>query len=181
MRADAARNREKLLAAAGQVFGARGLDAPLDHIAREAGVSIGTLYAHFPTRDAFLDAIFPARLTAVDEIGAAALADPDPWHGFTSFLEGVLTLQAADRGLNDVLTGRVPLTPDLAAACERGAKYADELIARARASGDLRTDFQPSDLVTLMVAMSRAVHESPPHAWRRLLTFLLDGLHGAER
>ncbi|MFC5121874.1 TetR/AcrR family transcriptional regulator [Amycolatopsis halotolerans] len=78
LRADAARNRDKLLAAATRAFGEHGLDAPLEQIARSAGVSIGTLYAHFPTRDAFVDAILPAQLAALDDLATKALAEPDP-------------------------------------------------------------------------------------------------------
>src|SRR3954465_14965302 len=115
-RADAARNRDKLLGAAAAVFGERGLDAPLEEVARRAGVSIGTLYNHFPTRGDLLDAIFPARLSALDRLADAALADPDPWSGFVAFVEGLVALQAEDRGLNDVLARRFPASSELAEA-----------------------------------------------------------------
>src|SRR6185295_18926129 len=103
LRADAARNREKLLASATRLFGERGLDVPMEHIARRAEVSIGTLYAHFPTREAFFAAIFPGQLAALDTLAEAALAEEDPWQGFTGYLEGLFALHAKDRGLNDVL------------------------------------------------------------------------------
>jgi AcrR family transcriptional regulator len=179
LRADAARNRDKLLAAAAQVFGERGLDAPLEHIARRAGVSIGTLYAHFPTREAFLDAILPERLAALDRIADAALADPDPWEGFVGFMEGLFELQAADRGLNDALAHRLPTSPEVRESCERGIRYAERIIARARDSGQLRADFRHSDLSMLLWAMSQVIRESidtAPQSWRRCLAFFLDGL-----
>ena len=175
LRADAARNREKLLAAARQAFGEQGLDAPLEQIARSAGVSIGTLYAHFPTRDAFVDAILPARLAAVDELATAALAEPDPWQGFTGFLDGLFALQAQDSGLNDALARRLPLSPVVLAACRAGFQHAARVLDRAKASGQLRADFEPGDLAPLVSAMSQLTRE-PPETWRRHLAFFVDGL-----
>lgn len=179
LRADAARNREKLLTAAAQVFAERGLDAPLDEVARRAGVSIGTLYNHFPAREAFLDAIFPERLADLERITEAALADADPWRGFTGFAEGLFALQAEDRGLNDALSQRFPSACDVNEACERGFRHVRRIIQRAQDSGQLRPDFTPRDMVTLSWAMSQVIRESmdtDPRAWRRCLAFFLDGL-----
>ncbi|TGB07284.1 TetR/AcrR family transcriptional regulator [Streptomyces sp. MZ04] len=179
LRADAARNRDKLIAAAADVFGERGLDAPLEEIARRAGVSIGTLYNHFPTREAFLDAIFPERIAAVDRIAETALTDPDPWNGFVRFVEELFALQAEDRGLNDALGQRFPLATEVNDACGRGFLQVERIIERARESGQLRRDFEPADLVTLIWAMAQVIRESvdtAPHAWRRCLAFYVDGL-----
>lgn len=175
LRADAARNRDKLLAAATRAFGEHGLDAPLEQIARSAGVSIGTLYAHFPTRDAFVDAILPARIAAVDDLVTKALAEPDPWQGFTGFLDGLFVLQAKDQGLNDALARRLPLSPAAVEACRTGFQHAARIIDRAKESGQLRADFEPSDLAPLVSAMSQLIRE-PPETWRRHLAFFLDGL-----
>ncbi len=179
LRSDAARNRDKLLDAAVQVFGERGLDAPLEHIARRAGVSIGTLYAHFPARDAFFDAIFPPRLAGLDQIAADALADPDPWHGFASFTEHLFGMLAADRGLSDAFAQRSPVSAEVTEACRRGFSHAEQIINRAHYSGQLRPDFQVADLVCLTWAISQVIRESAataPQAWRRCLAFFLDGL-----
>ncbi|WP_141583012.1 TetR/AcrR family transcriptional regulator [Actinomadura sp. WMMA1423] len=178
-RADAARNRDRLVAAGAAVFGARGLDAPLEEVARRAGVSIGTLYNHFPARENLVDAIFPARLAALDEIVERSLADPDPWKGFVGFIEGLFALQAEDRGLNDALARRFPHAPELNAACRRGFAQLGTITDRAKESGDLRADFDPQDVVPLMWAMSQVIRESAdvaPDAWRRCLGFFLDGL-----
>jgi AcrR family transcriptional regulator len=179
LRSDAVRNRDKLLDAAVQVFGERGLDAPLEHIARRAGVSIGTLYAHFPVREAFFDAIFPPRLAGLDQIAAAALADPDPWHGFTSFTERLFEMLAADRGLSDAFARRSPVSAEVTEACRRGFAHAEQIISRAHDSGQLRPDFQVADLVSLTWAISQVIRESAavaPESWRRCLAFFLDGL-----
>ena len=179
LRADAARNREKLLAAAVDVFAERGLDAPLEEIARRAGVSIGTLYNRFPNRDALLDAIFPERLGALNRLADAALADDDPWRGFVTFVEGVLDMQARDRGLGDALSRQGAVTPEVAAACARGFAHVDRIVDRAHRAGRLRADFTVADLSVLVTAMSRFLRETSataPDAWRRCLAFHLDGL-----
>jgi AcrR family transcriptional regulator len=179
LRADAARNRDRLLTTAAQAFGARGLDVPLEEIARRAGVSIGTLYNHFPTREAFVDAIIPERLAALDRVAEESLADEDAWTGFVRFVEGLLTLQAADRGLNDTLARRFPLTPQVREACDRGFRHADTIIKRAKDSGQLRPDFEIPDLMTVVSAISQVSWQSvdvAPLAWKRCLAFFLDGL-----
>lgn len=179
LRADAARNREKLLAAATRLFGERGLDVPMEHIARRAEVSIGTLYAHFPTRNAFFEAIFPERLAALEALGEQALAEPDPWRGFVGYLEGVFAMHAKDRGLNDVLVRDLPDAKGVVESCHRGAGHAHELITRAQASGHLRQDFTMSDMATLTRAMAQVVRDTTdtaPDEWRRFLTIYVAGL-----
>lgn len=179
LRADAARNRDKLLAAGAQVFGERGLDAPLEEVARRAGVSIGTLYNHFPTREALLIAIVPERLAPLEAVIAEALAAPDPWDGFVDFLEGLFTLQARDRGLNDAVMRQFPRADDVGASCPRGFEDAARIIERAKDSGHLRPDFDAQDLVIMIWAMSQVIRESTdtaPETWRRCLSFFLHGV-----
>jgi len=176
LRSDAIRNRDKLLAAAGQEFAAQGLDAPLEHIAKRAGVSIGTLYNHFPTRDDFLNALLPARIgRAMDEIAAEALADDDPWRAFETYLAGIFSLQVKDRGLTDAISQRIQLTPEVLEVCRRGLEHAVRLIDRAKAAGRLRPDFEPADLTPLVLAMSEVIQRDPD-GWPRFLAFYLDGL-----
>jgi AcrR family transcriptional regulator len=175
LRADAARNREKLLAAAAELFAERGLDVPLEHIARRAEVSIGTLYKHFPTREDFATAIFPERLAALDVIGAKALADPDPWHAFAGYLEDLYTLQAEDRGLNDVLARDLPNAPEVVSACHRGTSHVGTLITRAIEAGALRADYTIADMATLTRAMAQVIRDSPSE-WRRFLSIYVEGL-----
>lgn len=179
LRADAARNRDKLLAAGTQVFSERGLDAPLEEVARRAGVSIGTLYNHFPTREAFLTAILPERLAPLDAVIEASLAAPDPWDGFVGFLEGLFALQARDRGLNDAVTRQFPGTDGVNAECPRGFLSAARIIERAKDAGQLRPDFDAQDLVIMVWAMSQVIRESAdtaPDTWRRCLAFFLHGV-----
>jgi AcrR family transcriptional regulator len=108
LRADALRNREAVVAAARQVFAEAGLDAPLEEIARRAGVGIGTLYRRFPSRLDLVDAILTSSVEAHVRVAEEALAMADPWEGFVHFLTEVGRLQASDRGLNDMMSLRLP-------------------------------------------------------------------------
>ena len=173
-RSDALRNRDRLLAAAAELFADRGLEVPLDEIARTAGVSIGTLYNHFPTRDDLYNAIIPARLAALDKIVAAALEFEDPWEGFVAYLEGVFGLQAKDRSLNDALARRRPASDEILEVCTRNVDDVLKLIDRAKATGGLREDFEPMDLAMLGAGVSQVIHESGD--WRRFLSLHLTGM-----
>lgn len=179
LRADAARNRERLLAAATALFAERGLAAPLEEVARRAAVSIGTLYNHFPAREDLCDAVFSERMAEVDRLAAEALEAEDAWEGFAGFIEGLVALQAADLGFNDVLAQRYPASPALQEACNHGLRRMAPIIERAKDSAALRPDFQPQDVAPLIWGISQVIRESrevAPQAWRRFLAFFLDGL-----
>jgi AcrR family transcriptional regulator len=178
MRADAVRNRERLMSAATELFGERGVDAPLDEVARRAGVSIGTLYNHFPNRGALLDAVLPERLADFERLAEAGLTDPDPWRGFTEFLDGVFVMQARDRAFNDAISRHPVGSVDVAAECGRAGGVLDAVAQRARDAGVLRSDFGTADLATLIWAMSKviAMSDGDDAVWRRHLGFVLDGL-----
>ena len=179
LRRDAARNREKLLAAASAVFAADGLDASLEEIARHAEVSIGTLYNHFPTREALFDAILPERINALDELARRALAEPDAWSGFTGYLEGLFDALSRDAGIRHAMTREYPDARLLTESCHRGFANTAALLDRARESGRLRADFAMPDLACLLWSMTRIIDTTAdvaPNAWRRQLAFMLDGL-----
>jgi AcrR family transcriptional regulator len=178
MRADALRNRERLMAAATDLFAERGVDAPLEEIARRAGVSIGTLYNHFPNRGALLDAVLPDWVAELDRLAEVALADPDPWRGFAGFLDGLFLIQARNRSMNDAIA-RTPVGPvDVAAECGRAGGVLESVLRRATEAGAVRPDFRAADLATLVGAMSKVISLSngDDAIWRRHLGFLLDGL-----
>ena len=172
MRADAQRNRQQLMTVAAELFAERGVDVPLDEIARRARVSIGTLYNHFPNRGALLDAVLP------DWVAEVALTDPDPWRGFAGFMDGLFALQASNRPMNDTIA-RTPSGPvDVAAECGRTGGVLESVVSRAREAGVLRPDFSAADLGTMIVAMSKviAMSDGDDTVWRRHLGFVLDGL-----
>jgi AcrR family transcriptional regulator len=179
LRADAARNRQAIIATAREVYGQRGLDAPLDDIARAAGVGNATVYRHFPTRCALVAASFADTLRRVIDHAEQALLDPDPWSGFCAHVTFLCRLQATDRGLADLLTTQVSAAPELEDL--RGDAYRAfiRLADRARAAGALRADFVAEDLVLLLMANAGLVHrtaEAAPGSWQRFIDLALDGL-----
>ena len=181
LRADAQRNRQQLTTAAAELFAERGVDVPLDEIARRAGVSIGTLYNHFPNRGALLDAVLPDWAAALDRLAEDALADPDPWRGFAGFMDGLFDIQARNRPMNDAIA-RTPVGPvDVASECGRTGGVLESVVNRAREAGVLRSDFGATDLATMIGAMSKviAMSDGDDAVWRRHLGFVLDGLRAS--
>ncbi|MFC4333782.1 TetR/AcrR family transcriptional regulator [Salininema proteolyticum] len=173
-RSDALRNRDKLLSTAVELLSARGLDVPMDEVARQAGVSIGTLYNHFPTRQDLYDAILPGRLAAFEKIAETALAEEDPWRAFTGYLDDLFSMQAGDRGLNDTMSRRYFLSDEVDEICRRGFDQAVLIFERAKAAGRLRPDFEAQDLAMLVWAVSQLIRESAD--WRRFLDLHIGGL-----
>src|SRR5215210_6547440 len=128
LRADAERNRERILAAARDVFAERGLDAPLEAIARRAGVGQATLYRRFATRQDLLVAAFGPKLVAYTEAIERALKDPDPWRGFCGYITAIAGMQRGDRGFREILTRAFPGAPELRAQRDRVYQGVAELI-----------------------------------------------------
>ncbi|MCP2257581.1 transcriptional regulator, TetR family [Streptoalloteichus tenebrarius] len=182
LRRDAQRNRELLVAAARALFAERGIDVPLEEIARRAGVSIGTLYNRFPHRAALIDAVFADRVTATAALAEHALAMDDPWEGFVFFLERVCELQATDRGYNDLAARRIPEATATEEARRHGERLMRRIVARAQEAGALRADLTLEDLAFVFWGQARTVEatrEIAPDAWRRHLALMLDGLRAS--
>ena len=178
-RRDARRNHELLVAAAREVFAEQGVDASLEEIARRAGLGIGTLYRHFTTREALVEAICERRVGELVAVAEATVREPDGWSGFVHFLERTLELQAGDRVLKDVLMRYPPGAGRLASAREELRGLSEQVLARAREHGTLRDDFTFADLALLFWSFAPlidATAEVAPNAWRRQLHWLLDGL-----
>ncbi|MEV5932268.1 TetR/AcrR family transcriptional regulator [Streptomyces sp. NPDC093250] len=179
-RRDARRNRHRLVEAAHTVFSEQGLDAPLDVIARRAGVGNATLYRHFPTRAALVDAVFHDQLTDTMAAGEHARTAPDAWTGLTAYLRAVFATLAADRGTNDLMTTRLPDVEVLQAVHAHNRETVELLLDRARAQGTVRPDVTTEDLLFALAALGRAVPPltaaTSPDAWHRPLALFLDGL-----
>ncbi|MEV5955769.1 helix-turn-helix domain-containing protein [Streptomyces sp. NPDC051987] len=176
LRADAEHNRALILAAARRLFAAEGLGVSMASVAREAGVGKATLSRRFPTREELISAVFADRMDAYAGAVAEALADPDPWRGFTGFVHAVCAMQAADRGFADVLTMSFPSAKALEARRDETYHAFLEVIARARSTGHLREDFVPEDLVILQMANAgvvAAAGDDAPDTWRRLVGHML--------
>ncbi|MFF4835487.1 TetR/AcrR family transcriptional regulator [Streptomyces sp. NPDC001315] len=184
LRSDAERNRGRILAAARRVFARDGLGASMASVAREAGVGIATIFRHFPTKEGLVAAVFADRMDAYADAVVVALEDPDPWHGFTVYIETACAMQAADQGFADVLTTNFPTAKAMEERRNEAIAGMVRLIDRAKATGRLREDFDTSDLVLLHMANAGVVSacgDSAPDAWRRVVALFIQSLEGPAR
>jgi AcrR family transcriptional regulator len=176
LRADALRNRQRIAAAARQIFEEQGLDAPLDEVAERAGVGAGTLYRRFPTREELVEAAFEDEWRKVAVIAEDALRCEDPWTGFSTYVERLCGAMATDRGLSDLFIVRLPNSQVAAAVCDRQDDALKKLVRQAQEAGVLRDDFVPEDIFLFLLAnagVTQVTRCAAPHAWRRLVAFLL--------
>jgi AcrR family transcriptional regulator len=179
LRADAARNRARLLEAAKAVFAERGLDATMDEIARRAGVGVGTAYRRFRNRDDLINALLEARLDEFMTIVDDALAEPDPWRALSGFLERSMEMQAEDRGFKELLLQSADGRERMRVFRARLRPLVAELVRRARAAGELRNDVVEDDVILVSLMTGAVVDFSAsvePQLWRRALAIQLDGL-----
>lgn len=174
-RADARRNYEKLLRAAGDAFENDGTAASLEDIARRAEVGIGTLYRHFPTRQALLEAVY---IDEVEEMSAKAtqLGDLDPWDALVSWLRQFVRYAATKRALADEMLNTIDAEAPVFVACRSAITSAgDMLLQRAQEAGEARKDTNFSD-VGRMVSGIASIRTADPGQIDRILDIALDGL-----
>ncbi|HXO09772.1 MAG TPA: helix-turn-helix domain-containing protein [Solirubrobacteraceae bacterium] len=179
LRVDAERNRQRILDAARELFAERGLGVTLNDIAHHAGVGVGTVYRRFPDKNKLIDDLFEQRIEDLVGFMDEAVADPDPWHGITVFLERALELQASDRGVKELLTGMPDGLQRLSRIRDRLFPLGAEVVRRAHESGQLRQDIEPQDLpiIQLMITtLIDAARDVDPDLWRRYLQIVLRGL-----
>src|SRR3984957_7522158 len=178
-RKDAERNRQRLLAAAREVFRDRGVAATLNDVAHHAGLGVGTVYRHFANKEELIDALFDDMVETIDGYVSEATEQPDAWLGLITALENVCEVQAFDRGLREVMlgTGRGPERQRQMR--ERVGPVVDVIVARAQEQGTLRTDVVPADFPILQLMVGAVSdHTGQPGLWRRYLTVVIDGLRG---
>lgn len=183
MRRDARESRDKLLAAAQAEFAARGVDASLEKIARDAGVSIGTLYRHFPARLDLLVAALKPRLDTFLDGAQRAMELDDPWEAFVSYLENLFGTQVGDRGFSDFLSRRFTDSAETERIHDEMCQQIEDVLTRAQDAGAARPDIAQADIVNLIWANGRiidATATTAPDAWRRQLHLMLDA-YRAER
>ena len=183
LRADAERNRKRILEGAAELFAAKGLSVGLDEIAHHAGVGVGTAYRRFPDKRQLIEALFEERLDRIVELAERGLAADDAGEGLTGFLEQATELQIQNRGLREILIGSEYSTALAARARARLAPLLEQLVRRAQASGALRDDVVATDLPLLQFMVSASAELTPPHApqlWRRYLALAIDGLRTPE-
>lgn len=182
LRRDAARNRQRILAAAAEVFTDRGLDATLDEVARAAGVGVGTVYRRFPDKESLISALFRDRIDALVTVAEQACAATDPWRSLVGYLDFVVATLAGDLGLRQLMMFGTYERDQVCYARDRILPVVTRLVERAQASGDLRQDFRATD-VKMIVFMFASIAEyaaaAAPEVWRRYLAMFVDGLRAS--
>ena len=172
LRADARRNRERILKAARAVFAAKGRDAHLEDVARRAKVGVGTVYRHFPTKDALLEALAREQFDTLTLWAREAEEAADPWEAFNAVMWRGAELQASDRALMEAVAD---FKPSVARQAEELHASIARLMARAQAQGAMRADASVEDVQLMMCGMG-SVMQMGGDGWRRYLTVMLDGL-----
>lgn len=179
LRSDARRNREQLVASARELFATHGIDVSVEEITHHAGVGMGTLYRHFPTKDDLIDAVLENAFADLARLAEEAVAAEDAWEGLTHFLEQVLQLHVQNRGVKDLLAARDPDADPAAGARAAIRRLLRQVIDRAHEQGSLRADFAFEDLPPVFWSIGRVIEATAdvaPDFWRRYLSFYLDGL-----
>jgi AcrR family transcriptional regulator len=179
LRKDAERNRQRILAAAGELFAEHGLGVTLDDIARHAGVGVGTVYRRFADKELLIDALFEQRIERMCEVAEAALAHPDAWAGFVYLLERGSELQASDRGLKELLSCSAHGGDCVVEVRTRLRLLVTAIFDRAKTAGVVRADAAPFDAPLLFMMLGSVMDRSrdiEPELWRRYLAVMLDGL-----
>jgi AcrR family transcriptional regulator len=177
-RADAVRNRERVLEAAKAVFSAGGPDASLDAVAKRAGVGIGTLYRHFPTREALFEAVYRREVEQLGELAEQLKSEASPVEALRRWLRSNVEFVATKKGMMAALALAVNSTSDLSAySFDRLTKAVGALLDRAVAAGEIRADVGPEDVLRALVGMCY-LHDQP--GWQgsvlRLMDVFVDGL-----
>lgn len=180
MRADAQRNRRRVLDAALEAFAEQGLDAQMEEIARRAGVGVGTVYRHFATKEALIEGLVQARFDRMLALTEAARERDDAWEAIVGLFTEAAELHAHDRVFAEIsddprnIPGLAPVLDALLVAWQ-------QLIDRAQAQGTVRADFSSADIPGLMCGLASVVLSARREAdWRRYLAFMLDGLRRRE-
>lgn len=183
LRADAQENRDRVLQAARDLFGSRGLDVTMRDVARHAGVGPATLYRRFSTRQDLVDAAFEDELELCRSIVLAGAADDDAWQGFRSVVEQVVALNARNQGFVDALVAEGRVSVRLAGHRVELLRALAALSVRAKASGELRRDFVVDDLLLVLLA-ARGLRGDDPDARlvtaRRFAALALDSFRASD-
>lgn len=178
LRADARRNLELILRAAGECFAERGLEASVADVAARAGVGTATIFRRFPTKDDLIDAVIAARMEEMVAVVREAAEQPAGIATIRELLRGVVALQLRDRGFVDsVGKGRFADVPGYAAIRDEMFGALSRVVVQAKAAGELRDDVEPGDLPVVMHMLAHAAQlVDGDRAWHRYLDLAIDGL-----
>jgi AcrR family transcriptional regulator len=180
LRADAQRNRGRILTAASELFAERGLSVPLEDIARRAGVGVATLYRRFPTRADLAAAALERNVLQYTDAVDRAMANPQPWEGFRTLIFDLCELQASDAGLRDLLTTAFPSNTTIEQRINQALVKVKVLITRAQEEGGLRPDLMAADIAVMLLANAGVLAttaDAAPDAWPRFAALMVDAFH----
>lgn len=179
LRADAERNRERIVAAAAKLFADRGFSVPFEEVARAAGVGVATLYRRFPTRTDLAVAVFERTISSYTDVVDRALANPDAGAAFRDLVVDLCALQASDPGRRAMLTTAFPPSSVVEQRAAESVEKVGEVIARAQRDGAVRPDISAGDIVVMLLANAgvlEATHAHAPDAWRRFAALMVDAI-----
>lgn len=177
LRADARRNRDGILDAAGDLFAERGDAVQMDHIAERAGLGVGTVYRHFSDKQALLAAIIGRRFEAMTESARAADDSKEPWAAFVGLLRAYLESVQADAGFRVALLGpQEPTWSRIAAEKTDFGAIIERVVDRAVAAGCLRADFTVQDFI--LMSRGAMANMTDTDDWRRYVELVVDGIRG---
>ena len=177
LRADARRNRDRLIEVAVRTFSSDGPDVPLDAIAKEAGVGIGTLYRHFPTREALVDAAYRNELTRLCDSAGDLLLDLPPDQALRTWMDRFVEYMTTKRGMGDALRALIASGGDpFSQSRDRLTAAITTLLQAGVAAGTLRPDVSPDDVLVGLSGLSLAIDPERREQAGRLLDLLMDGL-----
>ncbi|MBO0884412.1 MAG: TetR/AcrR family transcriptional regulator [Mycobacterium sp.] len=178
-RADAQRNRCRLVDAAAEVFGERGIDAPLDVVAHRAGVGNATLYRHFGNREELIAAVFVDQLREWAQLAMAAARQPDAWKGLRDYVRSVCRIQVRNRALAHLIVSDTAVNDEITELRQTAWRATLRVMRRAQRAGVIREDARPRDVRILLMANAGVVLHSGDQAAAtsaRLVEIMLAGL-----
>jgi AcrR family transcriptional regulator len=177
LRADARRNRERIVKAARAVFSDQGIDAQIDDVAKRAKVGVGTVYRHFPTKHALAEALVEERFDQTIAYARELLDEPDPWRAIERSLEFCGRMQERDRGFQGVVMDAAGGPIAGPREHQRGELLAltERMLARAREAGVVRPDVRAEEMSAIYCGLASVVNAGAAD-WRRYAAILLDGL-----
>jgi AcrR family transcriptional regulator len=183
LRADARRNRERVLAAAEQVFAESGLKGQIEEVARRAGVGVGTVCRNFPTKQALVEAVLTSMYESLFNRALEALDNPDAGEAFEQFVIAFPEFQARHRALGEQMANELELPTSAQPLREELLRALSELVSRAQASGAIRADIGPADVSMLFAGVAHATAlagELQPVLRERYVRIILDGMRPRE-
>ncbi|MEU4314344.1 helix-turn-helix domain-containing protein [Nocardia sp. NPDC024068] len=179
LRADAARNQQRIVEAARELFADRGLEITLDDVAEHAGVGVGTVYRRFANKAALITEVFEQGLGDFADAAEAARANPDPWLGVVEFVEYACRHLAINRGFSEVILELDLDTERFHGMRDRIKPAVAAIVARAREAGVLQPDIEPSDLfamIHMVDGLAEFAKPINPDVWRRYMAITLNGI-----